>query len=169
MKYSKSEVHKTIMESLNPHKAPGYDLITGKILRELPKEGFIYLTKLYNSIQRCGFYPPQWKVAEVIMIPKPGKPPEDTKSYRPINLLPITSKVFEKLLLSRLLLVITEKNLIPNYQFGFRQKHSTIEQIHRIVVEINKAFETRKYIAPRYSWMLHRLLIKYGMQACCIN
>ena len=52
-------------------------------------------------------------MAEVVMIPKPGKPPHEATSYRPISLLPIISKLFEKLLLKRLKLIVDEKNLIP--------------------------------------------------------
>lgn len=77
------------------------------------------------------YVPRQWKVAEVIMIPKPGKLPND-KKYRPISLLPIISKLFEKLLLKRLKPIIEERKLIPTHQFGFREKHSTIERVHRI-------------------------------------
>jgi hypothetical protein len=51
------------------------------------------------------------------------------------------SKLFEKLLLRRLMPVIEEKKLIPNHQFGFRRNHSTIDQIHRITNEIEKALE----------------------------
>ena len=69
------------------------------------------------------------------MILKPGKRSEDVKSYRPINLLPITSKVME------LLLIQETQSLIPEHQFGFRKKHGTIEQVHRVVDVINTAFE----------------------------
>jgi hypothetical protein len=41
----------------------------------------------------------QWKVAQIIMTLKPGKPADKVSSYRPISLLPIMSKVFEKGLL----------------------------------------------------------------------
>jgi hypothetical protein len=47
-------------------------------------------------------------VAEVIMIPKPGKPPHEVVSYRPLSLLPVTSKLFKKLLIKKLK-PITEK------------------------------------------------------------
>jgi hypothetical protein len=51
---------------------------------------------------RLSSYPLLWKFAQIIMVPKPGKPAQDVVSYRPINLLPIPSKVFVKLLLKPL-------------------------------------------------------------------
>jgi hypothetical protein len=53
--------------------------------------------------------------------------------YKPISLLPALSKLFEKLLLLRLFLIIEKHKLIPSHQFGFRCKHATIEQLYRIV------------------------------------
>ena len=84
------------------------------------------------------------KVAEVIMIAKPGKPPHDAASHRPISLLPIVSKLFEKLLLKRLIPIIERKNLVPDHQFGFRKNHSTMDQIHRITNVIEQALEEKK-------------------------
>jgi len=80
-------------------------------------------------------YRPQWKVVQIIMIPKVNKDPIDVKLYRPISLFPIISKLFQKLLFQKLMFVIAKKRLIPNYQFGFRNKHATIEQIHRITLQ----------------------------------
>jgi hypothetical protein len=68
----------------------------------------------------------------------------DFISYRPISLLPIASKVFEKLLLKRLFPVVENTSLIPNHQFGFRQRHSTIEQTYQIIQEINEALENKQ-------------------------
>ncbi|KMQ86445.1 reverse transcriptase [Lasius niger] len=130
--FKKNEVIKIIQNNLNPKKASGYNLITGQILQNLPEKGWKFLTQLFNAILRTSFFPLQWKVSQIILILKPGKKPEDVKSYRPISLLPILSKVFEKLLLSRLRPIIEEKGLIPNHQFGFRHKHASIEQAHRI-------------------------------------
>jgi hypothetical protein len=55
-----------------------------------------------------GYFPAQWKVAQIILILKPGKPPNELTSYRPISLLPT---VFEKLPLKRLLLPLDENNI----------------------------------------------------------
>jgi hypothetical protein len=57
-----------------------------------------YLTQLFSAVLLKGYFPTQWKVAQIILILKPGKPNELT-SYWPINLLPIVSKVFDRLLL----------------------------------------------------------------------
>jgi hypothetical protein len=78
------------------------------------------------------------------MIPKPGKSPHEAASYRPISLLPVMSKLFEKLLIKRLKPIIERKNLIPNHQFAFRSKHSTIDEVHRITNIIENALEEKK-------------------------
>lgn len=82
----KSREIQEIINSLNPKKSPGYDLISDKILKQLPTIGVKYLTQLFNAVLSLGYFPIQWKVAQIILIPKPGKPPNDLKSYRPINL-----------------------------------------------------------------------------------
>ena len=138
------EVANEIKTNLNSKKAPGFDLITGDILKNLPKKGIVLLTYLFNAAFRLKHVPACWKVAEVIMLPKPGKPPNDVSSYRPISLLPIISKLFEKLLLKRLKPIIERNRLIPDYQFGFRQKHSTIDQVHRITDIIECALEEKQ-------------------------
>ena len=57
------------------------------------------------------------------MILKPGKGSDDVKSYRPISLLPIPSKVMELLFLKEITPVVESKRLIHDDQFGFRKKH----------------------------------------------
>jgi hypothetical protein len=144
--FSKNEVRQTI-KNLKDRKAPGYDCVTAEISKKVPDEGIACFTHLFNAaLSRC-IVPAQWKVAEIKMILKPGKSGDDVKSYRPISLLSIVSKVFEILFLKRLLPVIECKKIIPNHQFGFRRRHSTIEQFHRIVEKIEKAFEKGEYCA----------------------
>jgi hypothetical protein len=116
----------------------------------LPTIGIKYLTKLFNAVLLKGYFRAQWKVTQIILILKPGKPRSELTSYRPISLLPIVSKVFEKILLKRLLPVVENNRLILNHQFGFRQKHSTIEQTHRIVQRINEALENKQYCSAAF-------------------
>jgi len=87
----------------------------------------------------------KFKQARVIMILKPGKQPTEFTSYRPISLLPIISKILEKLLLHRLLSNPHSQDWIPSHQFGFRKAHSTIQQCHHLTTIINKTLEDHQY------------------------
>lgn len=133
------------IRDLDSHKAPGYDLITPIVLKKLPRKGIVFLTMLFNSVLRVGYFPLQWKMSQIVMVPKPGKKPTQITSYRPISLLPVISKLFERMLVDRMRPVIESRNLIPNHQFGFRRNHSTIEQVHRVANEIRQAMEEKQY------------------------
>lgn len=130
--------------NLSNKKAPGYDLITGQVMKELPDIAFLKLQHIINASFKLKHVPRHWKIAEVIVIVKPGKPPTEVASYRPISLLPVMSKIFEKMLLKRLCRIIEDRKLIPSHQFGFRNKHSTIDQVHRITNVVEKALEEKK-------------------------
>jgi hypothetical protein len=79
-----AEVKDIIKNNLNAKKSPGYDLITGKILKELPLKGLLLLTAILNAILRIEYFPVDWKRALVVVILKPGKPVNQLTSYRPI-------------------------------------------------------------------------------------
>ena len=132
------------IKRLKLKKAPGFDLITAQVLKNLPKKAIKFLQLLMNASIKLKYIPSTWKVAEIIMIPKPGKPPIDVKSYRPISLLPIISKLFESIIQKRIQVYIDRFKVIPNHQFGFRKSHATIDQIHRITDFIEKAFERKE-------------------------
>jgi len=72
--------------------------------------------------------PSYWKTAEVIMVLKPGKPATETASYRPISLLPLLSKLFEKLLLKGFKPIPDERQIISAHQFGCRNKQTLDER-----------------------------------------
>lgn len=148
--FSPKEVLHIIHKKLAIRKAPGFDLITCEVLRELPIRAIALITVIFNAILRLGYYPPQWKLAQIILIPKPGKPPCEAESYRPISLLPVISKVFEKLLLKRLRPIILKNNLIPPHQFGFQEKHATIEQIHRVTATIEQDLQAGRYCSAAF-------------------
>lgn len=135
---------------LDNKKAPGFDQITKEILVQLPKKGIVFLTTLFNGILRVGHYPSIWKTSQIIMVHKDGKPANEVGSYRPISLLPVLSKLFEKILLSRMLKVLAEDSIIPDHQFGFRQEHGTVEQVHRVVDHIRKALELKEYCSAAF-------------------
>jgi hypothetical protein len=73
-----------VINSINPKKSSGYNLITGKFLKELPIIGIKYFTQLFNCFAQ--------RVLPGILILKPGKPPNELTSYQPISLLPIHAR-----------------------------------------------------------------------------
>jgi hypothetical protein len=115
------------------------------MMKELPIKGIVLLTYIFNGIIRMSYWPKQLKNSQIITIAKPGKDPTEVTSHRPISLISVLSKVFEKFILRRINKDLRPEKWIPNHQFGFRQGHSTIQQIHRITNIINKAFEERNY------------------------
>lgn len=139
---------KTEIEKLKLKKSAGPDGVTPYMIRKLPKKGVIFITYIFNAMFRLSHFPSFWKQAMVIMINKPGKPPEEIGSYRPISLLCVLSKVFERILLVRLRPHMDE--VIPDTQFGFRTGHSTMEQCHRVVDYIRKGFEGKEYVSAAF-------------------
>ena len=135
----------SIVKKLRNNKSPGHDLINNKIVKNLPPKTIILLTYIFNAIFRLSYFPTTWKSALIITIPKPGKQPDLPESYRPISLLPTFGKIFEKLLLKRLVNIALKQNALPSFQFGFRAKHATSHQLHRVVDHIATSLETKKY------------------------
>lgn len=133
------------LDKINLRKSPGADRVTGRMLSELPRKGILFLTYICNAALRLCHIPASWKIAKVIMLPKPGKPAELVSSYRPISLLPIQGKLFEKLFSTRLQSLLRDKQPFPEHQFGFRSEHSTIDQVHRISAEITSALENKLF------------------------
>ena len=144
------EVASTIKKKLVTKKAPGYDSITPIMLKNLPFVAVIYITNLFNAIIKLGYFPTEWKKSLIIMILKPGKDPTLASSYRPISLLPCLSKLFEKVLLMKLFPYLQANNIIPLHQFGFREKHGTLEQVNRVTNEIRTAFENKEYCSAMF-------------------
>ena len=67
-----TEVKNEINNNINPKKAPGFDLITGEVLQQLPRKTMVKITNLINAAFRLKYVPRLWKVAEVIMNPSQG-------------------------------------------------------------------------------------------------
>lgn len=133
------------VKKLKSKKSPGFDLIDSSVIKALPKKGYVFMTVLFNSILRLSHFPTPWKCAKIIMILKPNKPENIITSYRPISLLPILSKLFERLFQKRLLPVLESINILPDHQFGLRRSHGTPEQCHRVINVIRNCLEVKKY------------------------
>lgn len=134
-----------LIAALTLKKAPGIDNIDNHVIKSLPHKAILYLTHIYNCILRHGHFPRQWKCAEIKMILKTGKPTEKASSYRPISLLAGFSKIFERILMTRMFECKNFAQSIPNHQFGFRKEHGTEQQLARVTQFILNAYEKKQY------------------------
>ena len=94
------------------------------IIKECANVLSIPIINLFNQSVREGKFPYQLKVAHIVPIYKKGTK-TDLNNYRPISLLNIFSKIFEKIMKKFLLHFLEENNIISPNQFGFQQGKST--------------------------------------------
>ena len=92
-----------------------------------------------------GIFPDLCKIAKVVPIFKKDDPLK-SNNYRPISLLPIFSKIFEKLIYSRIYSFL-EKNNLQDKQFGFRSKHSTTHALISLTESIKKFLDKKDIVS----------------------
>jgi hypothetical protein len=132
------------IRGLKVGKDPGPNGIPNRVLRHLPKRAITFLTKVFDAVLRRQYFPSAWKHPRVVSVLKPGKDPRVPFSYRSISLLDTAGKLFEKILLARVLREVSERGLLRDEQFGFRPRHSTTLQLVRIVGRVNRNFDERR-------------------------
>ncbi len=120
---SESNVYRLLL-SLNPRKSTGTDKIPAKIIRIAAPVITNSLTKTFNMAIISATVPSEWKIARVTPIFKNG-PRNQLNNYRPISILPVVSKLFEKVLCEQLQEYLDTQELLSPHQFGFRKSHST--------------------------------------------
>jgi hypothetical protein len=135
---------KLIIRKLKIKKSPGLDKINNILLKKLPQKAIIFLMHIFRACIKLCYFPDRWKHAKITPIPKPGKDLSKASNYRPISLLNAISKVFEKILVTRLNLHLSSNNILPAEQFGFRQSHSANHQLIRLYKSISNSFSMKK-------------------------
>ena len=133
-----SLVRKSTYESINPSVLLSIADIIAKPL-----------AYIFNLSIRQGVFPDYLKSAKVIPIFKKGSH-EDAANYRPISLLSIFDKIFEKLVCKRLLQFWNKYNIFYPHQYGFRANHSTINAITEITDYIYSSLDNGNYVLGLY-------------------
>ena len=108
--------------------APGNSGIAWWMLKDAWPKVDKYLTWIFNGCLQHGTHPDLWKIAMVVVIPKPNRTDHfAAKNYRPISLLECISKLLEKAVSKHLMYAIDHHHLIPTTQFGMRAFSSTLD------------------------------------------
>ena len=109
--------------------ATGSDKVAYPMLKHLPRSGMDFLLYIFNLSWSSHSFPSIWKTSSIIPIHKMGKPLDSPASFRPISLTSCVSKLFERIILSRLLFFLESDSILSPRQAGFRPGRSTLDQI----------------------------------------
>ena len=130
----------SIICKLDSKKANGPDGISAHMLKICSSEIAEPLCMIYQKCLSTGTFPTNWKLANLQSVHKKNSRQIKT-NYRPISLLCICSKIFEKLIYDDMFNFLISNNLITQHQSGFMPGDSTINQLLSITTEIYNAFE----------------------------
>ena len=119
----KEEVSDAIA-SIKSSSAPGIDEITPKFVKIAKGILSPILAKLFTKCIHQETFPSDFKVGYVIPIPKTSSP-KSLDEFRPISLLSVFSKLFEKILKIKMLKFNSKNNILTPFQCGFRENNST--------------------------------------------
>ena len=138
--YVTSKVVKKILMNLDLSKASGPDCIPVVVPKNCePKLSYI-LAELFNKCLKESCFPDCWKVSSVVPVFKNVGERFTAKNYRPVSLLSVVSKVFEKLVNNSILDHLEKCDLFSDFQYGFRSSRSTADLLTVVSDRIARAF-----------------------------
>ena len=165
---------KDALKILDSNKDVGPDLIHGRILKECQEQLAKPLCQLFKKSLSLKKFPSDWKLANVIPIYKKDDR-ADPKNYRPISLLSILGKVFERIVFKYVHNFFLENQFIISAQSGFTAGDSTTNQLIDIYNSFCKALDEGKEIravfcdiSKAFDKVWHRGLI-YKLQKAGIS
>ena len=124
-------------------KTPDNTGLSSSVLKKIIDLIVIPLHHVINLSFTQGVVPNQLKIARVVPVFKSGdRLIKD--NYRPISLLPTFSKIFEKIVSERLMTFLTDNNILSQWQFGFRPRHSTLHPMVHFMNHISDAFNEKQ-------------------------
>ena len=163
-----------LIDSLDSKKAPGSDGVPCCLIKLTRDIIAPILCDLFNTCMRLSVFPDIFKIAEVKSLFKGG----DRRvkgNYRPISLLPLFSKLFEKVIAKRLRSYFEANDILTYHQFGFRKSHSTELAVTNLYDSLLKKLDEKDItcaifldLAKAFDSVNHTILLqkleKYGVR-----
>ena len=138
LKHATFEEVQKILSNLKNDSATGFDNIPVKYIKPVANHLISPLVHIINNCINQQVFPSKWKIARICPVPKIDNP-RMAVDFRPISVLPILSKVYERVILSQLCLYIDSKEIYNLGQSGYRKGHSTISLLLKLRDDIRKA------------------------------
>ena len=123
----------------------GCDDIPGKIIKQVIEYIKLPLTHLFNSSLTTGVFPNKLKIAQVTPIYKSGNK-QLFSNYRPISVLPVISKLLEKIVHDRLQNYVSSNNIISPNQHGYTRMKSTTSAVLDLTDSILSSFDNSEHL-----------------------
>ena len=129
-----------LLQQLNPHKSAGIDNLTGKFLKEGAPVLASPITNLINLSISLSSFPDDCKIAKLKPLYK-KEAKTKPKNYRPISLLPLISKIIERIIHDQTQVFLDENKILFTYQSGFRKHYSTDTCLSYLTDRVRNGFE----------------------------
>ena len=110
------------------NKSCNVNTYSSRVLKYISEIISPFIANIINKSLSSGHFPSKFKVARVIPLHKGGSK-DDLNNYRPISLLPLLSKIFEKIVYNQLYNFLEHFDILSSAQFGFRRGKSTIQAV----------------------------------------
>ena len=133
-----------IIQIIDTSKASGPDNISGKLLKPIALELSSPLCTLFNLSLSLNSVPTIWKFANIIPILKKDDP-SNPSNYRPVSLLSLIVKIFEKCIYKHVFNFLRENSILNKFQSGFLQGHSTVYQLIDLSHFFCQAIDQNRY------------------------
>lgn len=134
-----------IIASLNNTNSEGHDGIATQVIKECREEISDVLAYVVNISLETGVFPEILKRSVVKPLYK-KKDRSSMANYRPITLIPIFSKIFEKIMHNKLTSFFGKHNVIHKTQYGFQKHKSTTLAAFDLITEVLRAFNAQNYV-----------------------
>ena len=168
-----------IIKDFTPKTSTGHDNLSINLIKLVNKEIALPLKIIINQMFSTGIFPNKLKIAKIIPIFKK----DDDKvfnNYRPISLLPVISKIFEKAMFIQVYDYFQDEKLFYASQYGFRKGHSTeyaaLEIVDRIMNDMDKGLVPINIyldLSKAFDTIDHNILLDklyhYGIQGTTLN
>ena len=129
-----------ILQNLDPNKAHGHDKISIRNATIMCNSICKPLELIFKQSMESGSFPSEWKKGNVVPIHKKDDK-QCLSNYRPVSLLPICGKFFERLTFNKMFKFFIENELISPNQSEFKPGDSCTNQLLAITHEIYKSFD----------------------------
>ena len=151
--------------NLTSSTATGPDKVAYPMLKHLPRSGMDLLLHIFNLSWSSHSFPSIWKASSIIPIHKMGKPLDFSASFRSISLTSCVSKLFERIILPRLLFFLESNSILSPHLAGFRPGRSILDQILYLSQSISDGFNKSRPGFRRFSLLSIslKLLIQSGI------